>query len=85
MPYRILNDKRVIIAIIILRKWTKYCSEPYTHDSYGDIAFLDCNQPQVEYIQQFLREEVDIAIEAPKKDKSAGMDNKPAEFVQVAG
>ena len=79
------NDKRVIIVIIILRKWTEYCSEPYTHESYGDIAFLDCNQPQDEDIQLFRREEVEIAIEAPKKEKSAGIDNIPAESVQVGG
>ena len=76
------NDKRVIIImIIILRKWTEYCPEPYTHGSYGDIAFLDCNQPQDEDIQQFLREVVEIAVEAPNKEKSAGVDNIPAEFI----
>ena len=63
----------------------KYCSEPYSHESYGDIAFLDCNQPQDEAIQQFLREEVEIAVEASKKEKSVGVVNIPAEFVQVGG
>ena len=87
MKHSLLNpyDKKVIIVIIILGKWTEYCSEPYTHESYGDIAFLDCNQPQDEDIQQFRREEVEIAIGAPKKEKSAGVDNISAEFVQDGG
>ena len=75
----------MIIVIIILRKWTEYCSEPYTHESYGDIVLFYCNQPQDEDIQQFLREEVEIAGEAPKKKKSAGVVNIPAEFVKVIG
>ena len=41
--------------------------------------------PQDEDIQQILREEVEITVEAPKKEKSAGVDNIPAEFVQVGG
>ena len=84
MKLPLLNptDKRVIIVIIILRKWTEYCSEPYTHESYADIAFRDCNQPQDDDIQQFLREEVEIAVEAPKKEMSAGVVNIPAKFVQ---
>ena len=71
--------------IIILRKWTEYCSEPYIHESYGDIAFLDCSRSQYKDIQQFLREKVEIAIEAPKKEKSVGVVNIPAAFVQVDG
>ena len=61
------NDERVIIVIIILSKWTEYCSEPYTRESYGGNAFLDCNQPQDEDIQPILREEVEMA---PKTGKS---------------
>ena len=62
------NDKRVVILIIILSKWTEYCSEPYTRESYGGNAFLDCNQPQDEDIQPILRKEVEIA---PKTEKSS--------------
>ena len=69
--------------IMSLRKWTENCSEPYTHKSYGDIAFLDCNQSQDEDIQQFFREEAETAVEAPIEKKSAGVDNIPAEFVQI--
>ena len=59
------------------------CSEPYTHDSYGDNAFLHCNKLQDENIQPILREKVDIAFEALKqgKEKYAGVDNILAEFV----
>ena len=87
MKHSILNpnNTRVIIVIIILRKWTEYCSEPYTHETNGDIAFLDCNQPKDEDIQQFLRVEVEIEVEAPKMEKSAGVDNISAEFVHVGG
>ena len=55
-----------MIVIIILSKWTEYCSEPYTRDTYGGNAFLDCNQPQDKDIQPILREEVEIE---PKTEK----------------
>ena len=45
----------------------KITDPKYLCESYEEIAFLDCNQPQTEDIQQFLREEVEIAIEAPKR------------------
>ena len=60
------NDKRVIIVIIILSKWMEYCPEPYTRESYGGNAFLDCNQPQDEDIQSIFREEVAIATKTEK-------------------
>ena len=60
------NDKRVIIVIIILSKWMEYCSEPYTRESYGGNAFLDCNQPQDEDIRSIFFEEVAIATETEK-------------------
>ena len=60
------NNKRVIIVIIILSTWTEYWPEPYTRDTYGGNAFLDCNQPQDEYIQPIIREKVEIA---PKTEK----------------
>ena len=69
------NDKKVITVIKILNKWTEYCSEPFTRESYGDNAFLDCNQPQDEVIQPILREEFEIA---PNTEKSSGVDNLPA-------
>ena len=70
MNYTLLNpnDKRVIKVIIILSQWTEYCSEPYTRESYGGNAFLDCNQAQDEDIHPILREEVEIE---PKTEKSS--------------
>ena len=63
------------------------CSEPYTQYSYGDNAFLDCNKLQGENLQPILREKVELAVEALKegKERSAGVDNIPAEFVQAGG
>ena len=75
----------MIIVIIILSKWTENCSKPYTHVSYGDNAFLNCNQSQDEDTQPILREKDQIAVEAPKKEKSGGVDNILAEFVQAGG
>ena len=65
----------------ILSRWTKYCSELYNHETYGDNAVLDFNQPPEEDQQPILREEVEIAVAALKKGKSAGVDNIPAELV----
>ena len=38
-----------------------------------------------EDLQPILREEVEIAVAALKKEKSAGVDNRPAEVVQAGG
>ncbi|MEW8546448.1 MAG: hypothetical protein AB2693_23265, partial [Candidatus Thiodiazotropha sp.] len=65
----------------ILSRWTEYCSELYNQESDGDTAVLDCNQPPEEDQQPILREEVQIAVAALKKGKSAGVDNIPAELV----
>ena len=59
----------------------EYCLEPYTRESYGDNAFLNCNQPQDEDIQLILPEEVEIAVEAPKTEKPSGVENIPAELI----
>ena len=50
-----------------------------------DNAVLDCSQPPEEDLQPILREEVEIAVAALKKGKSAGVDNIPAELVQAGG
>ena len=67
----------------ILSRWTEYCSELYNYESCGDNAVLDCSQPPEEDLQPILREEVEIAVASLKKGKSAGVDNIPAELVQV--
>ena len=82
MKYSVLNlTIKVIIDIIILRKRMECCSETYTHENFGDSAFL----PQDEDIQPIFREEVEIAVEVPKNEKSAGIDNIPAGFVETCG
>ena len=68
---------------MILRRWTEYCSELYNHESCGDNAVLVCSQPPEEDLQPILREEVEIAVAPLKKEKSAGVNNIPAELVQA--
>ena len=52
-------------------------------ESWGE-AVLDCNQPPQD-LQPILHKEVEIALAALKKGKSARADNIPAELVQVSG
>ena len=51
----------------------------------GTLHFWIAISPQDEDIRQFRREKVEIAIEASQKEKSAGVDNISAEFVQAGG
>ena len=74
----------------ILSRWTEYCSELYNHETDGDNTVLDCSQPPEEDQQLILREEVENAVAALKKGKSARVDNIrvdniPAELVQAGG
>ena len=69
----------------ILRRWAEYCSELYNYESYGDNTVLDCSQHPEEDPQPILREEVEIAVAALKKGKSAEVDNIPAELVKAGG
>ena len=62
----------------ILSRFTEYCSELYKDERYGDNAVLCCNQPPRRDLQPNLREEVEIAVTARKKGKSAGVDNIPS-------
>ena len=50
---------------------------------FGDNTVLDCSQPQEEDLPPILHEEVEIAVASLKKEKSAGVDNIPAELVQA--
>ena len=59
----------------ILSRWAEYCSELYNYKRYGDNTVLDCSQHPEKDLQPILREEVEIAIAALKKGKSAGVDN----------
>ena len=67
----------------ILSRLTEYCSELYNYESCGDNAVMDCNQPLEEDLQPIFRKEVEIAVTSLKKEKSAGVDNIPAELVQT--
>ena len=42
-----------------LSRRTDYCTELYNHESYGDNAVSESNQPPEEDLQPFLREEVE--------------------------
>ena len=52
---------------------------------YDHNTVLDCSQHPEEDLQPILREEVEIAVAALKKGKSAGVDNIPAGRVQARG
>ena len=67
----------------ILNRWTKYCTELYDHKANGDLSVLDCPQIDAENDHPILRREVEAAVRSLKKGKSAGVDNIPAELVQV--
>ena len=69
----------------ILSRWIEYCSKLYKYESYGDNTVLDCSQHPDEDLKPILYEAVEIAVAALKYGKSAGVDNIPAELVQVGG
>ena len=51
------------MVIFILSKWTEYCSESYSHENYGDNAFLDSEQPTVmTYRRSFVRLQSNICV-----------------------
>ena len=55
----------------ILIRWTEYCLELCNCESYGDNTVLDGRQHPEQYLQQILREKVEIAVAALKNEKSA--------------
>ena len=57
--------------------------ELYNYESYGDNTVLDCSQHPEEDLQSIFREEVEIAVAALKKGKSAAVENIPAELVKA--
>ena len=65
----------------VLSRWTDCWSQLYNYEGYGDKTVLDCSQ----YPKSILYEEVEIAVAALKKGKSTGVDNIPAQRVQVGG
>ena len=69
----------------ILKRWTEYCSDLYTHTTTGDLKVLDVPPPVNNDSYPILREEVEAAVKSLKKGKSAGVDNIPSELVQAGG
>ena len=69
----------------ILNRWTEYCSELYNQETSGDQAVLNVPLTTTEVDHPILREEVEAAVKALKKGKSAGVDNIPAELVKAGG
>ena len=78
-PGKCLTEKQDI-----LKRWTEYCSELYTHAT-GDPKVLDVPPPINNDSYTILREEVEAAAKSPKKGKLAGVDNIPSELVQEGG
>ena len=54
----------------ILKRWTEYCSELYTHTATGYPKVLDVPPPINNDIYPILREEVEAAVKSLKKGKS---------------
>ena len=69
----------------VLKRWTEYCSELYTHNAEGDISVLTVNEPSDQDNFPILESEVEAAIQALKMGKSAGIDNIPAELIKAGG
>ena len=67
----------------ILNQWTEYCSELYNHKASGDTSVLNCPQTHTDDDYPILGKEEEAAVQSLKKGKSAGVDNIPAELVQV--
>ena len=69
----------------ILKRWTEYCAELYSHKTSGDPEVLIVSPPSNKGDFPILREEVEMAINRLKKGKSPGVDNIPAELIQAGG
>ena len=67
----------------ILNRWTECRIELYNHKANGDPSVLDCRQTDTGDNDPILRKEVEAEVQLPKKGKSAGVDNIPAELVQA--
>ena len=66
----------------VLKRWTEYCSELYTHNAEGDISVLTVNEPLNHDNFPILESEVKASIQTLKMGKSAGIDNIPAELIK---
>ena len=61
------------------------CSELYKYTANGDPSVLKCPRTDTKGDYPILRGEVEVAVQSLKKEKSAGVDNIPAELVQAGG
>ena len=68
-----------------MNRWTEYCRELYNYKANGDLSVLNCPQTDTGDDHPILRREVEAAVQSLKKEKSAGVDNIPAELVQTGG
>ena len=68
-----------------LNRWAEYCSELYNYKVNRVSSVLNCPQIDTEDDHHILRKEVEAAVQSSKKEKSAGVDNIPAELVQAGG
>ena len=59
----------------VMKRWTEYCFELYTHNAKGDISVLTVNEPSNQDNFPILECEVEATIQALKMGKSAGIDN----------
>ena len=66
----------------ILKWWTEYCSELYTHTT-GDPKVLNVSPPMNNDSYPILREEVEGSVKSLKKGKSVGLGNIPSELVRA--
>ena len=69
----------------VLKRWTEYCSELYTHTTTGNHKMLDVPLPTNNNSYPILREEVEAAVKSLNKGKSAEMDNISSELFQAGG
>ena len=69
----------------ILKRWTEYCSELYTHTTTGDPKVPDVPPPVDNDSYPILWDKVEAAVKSLKKGKSSGVDNIPSELVQAGG
>ena len=69
----------------IQNRLTEYYSELYNHKASGDPSVLNCPHTDTENNHLILSKEVETAVQSLKKEKSAGVDNIPAELVQAGG
>ncbi|XP_069992393.1 uncharacterized protein [Penaeus vannamei] len=64
----------------ILKRWTEYCSELYNYRTTRDQQVLNTPPSTNNDNHPILGEEVEAAVRALKKGKSAGVDNIPANW-----